>query len=89
MVTQLPRMVRRADRTYRLESDFEDGSTQPYKVTVNYGFDKREEMIEWCGERYGRHTKQWNNPRWRHDQWKNIFWFRNARDRTMFLMRWS
>lgn len=75
--------------SYRLESIDDLDLMQPYVVKVEYGYDRREEMREWCSQRFGRHTKQWNNPRWCTDNWKNIFYFKNARDRTMFLLRWS
>lgn len=81
--------VKRVDRSYRLESSIEENWPQPYKVEVKYGYDYHSEMIRWCNERFGEHTKQWNNPRWSSNTGHNTFWFKNARDRTMFLMRWS
>lgn len=89
MVTQLPRKIQRADRSYRLESSIDNELMQPYVVKVMYGYEKHDEMYEWCSDRFGRHTKQWNNPRWCAAKFKSTFYFKNARDRTMFLMRWA
>lgn len=90
MVTQLPRMVTRVNRTPRLESSIEEDWPQPYKVELKYhDRESREEMVAWCSEKFGKHTKQWNNPRWSSNTGFNTVWFRNPRDRTMFLMRWA
>jgi hypothetical protein len=55
------------------------------------------EMEAWCGETYGTHGGAiWGqdpnkaplpNERWYMNNRK--FWFRNEKDRTMFIMRWS
>jgi hypothetical protein len=81
--------VSRTERTLKLESTYEAGFQQPYRVAVINGWTVREEMIEWCSVRFGRHTRQWKNPRWTSDIGHNTFCFKNARDRTMFLLRWS
>lgn len=63
---------------------------QPYVVKFNWtSSEVLEEMIEWCGEKFGRHSVGYNNPRWAHNSWQNTFWFKKERDRTMFLLRWA
>lgn len=81
--------VSRTDRKLKLESSYEEDWSQPYKVVVVNGWDSRAEMMEWCSIKFGRHTQQWNNPRWSSNTGHNTFWFKNARDRTMFLLRWA
>ena len=83
-------MTIRADKTPHLESSIEDDWPQPYKVELKYHtHPNRLEMYNWCSEKYGRHTEQWNNPRWSSNTGFYSFWFKKERDRTMFLMRWS
>lgn len=80
------------ERAVKLESSIEEEEDwdQPYKVTVQYAqLGVRKQMFEWCNERFGRHSKQWNNPRWSSNTGHYSFWFARDRDRTMFLMRWS
>ncbi len=90
MATQITYSIRRVDRTPRLESSIEEDWPQPYKVEIKYhDREDRDEMIAWCGEKFGQHTKQWNNPRWSSNTGHSTVWFKNSRDRTMFLMRWS
>lgn len=53
------------------------------------------EMEAWCREKYGEPGEIWESldftwpevPRWIQNNRK--FWFRNERDRTMFILRWS
>lgn len=90
MVTQLPRMIARVNRTPRLESSIEEDWPQPYKVELKYHeIEKRQEIYDWCSEKFGKHTEQWNNPRWCSNIGYYSYWFKKERDRTMFLMRWS
>jgi hypothetical protein len=77
---------RTASRT--LESSIEEDWPQPFKVTIRRSYNNIE-LYEWCSERFGRHTEQWNNPRWSTNTGYNTFWFKKEKDRTMFLMRWA
>ncbi len=69
--------------------DLGHGWTQRYKVKVNGGdwWEDKEEMIAWCNKLFGAHTKGYNNPRWRQGSFE--FFFKNKKDATMFILRWS
>ena len=48
------------------------------------------EMQEWCKELFGPQGDPWqehSGARWYYNDSK--FWFREERDRTLFMLRWS
>lgn len=53
------------------------------------------EMEDWCKECFGEPGDMWESDDWcwpetaRWLQNNRKFWFRNERDRTVFIMRWS
>ena len=65
------------------------GVRQPFIVIVQGGnwFEDRDVMMEWCGDRFGRHDKHYNNPRWSREGWD--FKFKNEKDAMLFMLRWG
>lgn len=50
------------------------------------------DMESWTTETYGTAGSVWNNEPLTPERWymnDRKFWFRNERDRTLFIMRWS
>lgn len=50
------------------------------------------DMESWATETYGTAGSVWNNEPLTPERWymnDRKFWFRNERDRTLFIMRWS
>ena len=63
---------------------------RPHSIKLkNSTSDTRDAMWQWCGEMFGAHTKQWNNPRWAMDEFPPRFHFKNEEDAMLFVMRWS
>ena len=66
---------------------------QPYWVEPQLGTmhgDTRErydKIHEWVEQTFGAKTEGWNNPRWSASNRK--YWFKNEKDRTLFVFRWS
>lgn len=62
----------------------------PHSVILKYSTrETRDQMLHWCGEMFGAHTKQWRNPRWHTDDFDTRFHFKNEADAALFVMRWS
>lgn len=63
---------------------------RPYSVILKHSTsDQRDQMWLWCGEMFGVHTKQWNNPRWSLEKYDYRFHFKNEEDAALFVLRWS
>ena len=66
---------------------------QPYWVELDLGgpfherINRYQDVHAWVEKTFGAHTKGWNNPRWSASNRK--YWFKNKKDRTLFVMRWS
>lgn len=68
---------------------------QYYLVSIEYDpiWKKRElwiKMDDWCWDQLGpRAINNWprNNDRWLANN--QAFWFKNAADRTMFILKWA
>lgn len=66
---------------------------QPYWAEPDLGGDweyrheRYQEIHEWTSNTFGRHTLAWNNPRWSASNRR--YWFKNEKDRTMFVLKWS
>ena len=69
----------------RLKSPFRH-KVRVYVQGGNWWEDKQS-MEDWCSERFGPHNKKYNNPRWERDAFH--FLFKNEKDATMFILRWS
>lgn len=49
--------------------------------------ERYKEIHEWAGNTFGKHTKEWNNPRWSASDRK--YWFKHEKDRLLFVLKWS
>ena len=63
----------------------------PQKYTVYYtGGDwwtEKDEMMEWCSERFGHRNEGYNNPRWSTGPFE--YRFKNEKDAVFFILKWG
>jgi hypothetical protein len=67
----------------------EDLAPQKYTVYVSGGdwWEEGGEMAEWCAKCFGPRSSKYNNPRWSQGSFE--FRFKNKKDATFFILRWS
>ncbi len=62
---------------------------QKYTVYISGGdwWEEKDEMIAWCSKLFGPRNEKYNNPRWSPAPFE--FRFKNKKDATLFILRWS
>jgi len=78
-----------ADITARLDTGYADNQPRwPYWVKpCNYSAEEWLDMTDWMVETFG--DTDWSTPGGRWVGSDRKFWFRDAADRTLFLLKWS
>ena len=91
--TRAKRMVHwifeKQPRPRSVELRVRDELDQKYTVYISGGdwWEDKEEMIAWCSKYFGIRNEKYNNPRWSHGAVE--FRFKNKKDATLFILRWS
>lgn len=57
------------------------------EVEIHQWLFHSDDMENWCGETFGGHPNGYDNPRWRRSY--KTFYFKNEKDATFFMLRWS
>ncbi len=81
--THLKKRPRSVELRVREELD------QKYTVYYSGGdwWEDKDAMMEWCSKQFGIRNEKYNNPRWSVGPFE--FRFKNKKDATMFILRWS
>ena len=67
----------------------EELAPQIYTVYYSGGdwWEDKEAMMAWCSKYFGHRNAGYNNPRWSPGAFE--FRFKNKKDATLFILRWS